>query len=116
MPRPAPGLVYVGIRGTVVALDRRDGSEVWRTPLKGSQFACVHRDGDLLFATAGGEFFCLDPKTGAMLWRNPLKGLGLGLTSIAGESSSTSSSSSTVAAVAAEMQRQQAAATAAAAG
>jgi outer membrane protein assembly factor BamB len=114
MPRSLPGFVFVGIRGTVVALDRRDGSEGWRTSLKGSQFACVHRDGDLLFATAGGEVFCLDPKTGAVLWRNPLKGLGLGLTSIAGESASTSSS--TAAAVAAEVQRQQAAAAAAAAG
>jgi outer membrane protein assembly factor BamB len=112
MPRPAPGLVYIGIRGNVVALDRRDGIEVWRTSLKGSHFACVHRDGDLLLATAGGEIFCLDPKTGAILWRNALKGLGLGLTTIAGESVSTSSS--TAAAVAAEVQRQQAAAAAAA--
>jgi outer membrane protein assembly factor BamB len=114
MPRPVPGFVYVGIRGNVVALDRRDGTEVWRTPLKGSQFAYVHRDGDLLLATAGGEVFCLDPKSGALIWHNPLKGLGLGLTTIAGDSASTSSS--TAATVAAEVQRRQAAAAAAAAG
>jgi outer membrane protein assembly factor BamB len=103
-----PGFVYVGIKGTVVALDRRDGSEVWRTPLKGGAFACVYRDGDLLLATAGGEIFCLDPKTGALLWQNPLRGLGFGFSSIAGEWASPSASPS--AAVAAEMQRRQAAA------
>jgi outer membrane protein assembly factor BamB len=107
MPRQQPGLVYVGIKGTVVALDRRSGTEVWRTRLKGSGFACVFRDGDLLFATSNGEIFCLDPKTGTLLWHNPLKGLGLGLTSIAGELSTLSSGLAP--AVAAETERQRAA-------
>jgi hypothetical protein len=34
-------LVYLGIKGTVVAMDRRTGVEIWRTPLKGSQFVNV---------------------------------------------------------------------------
>ncbi len=118
MPRPTHGLVYIGIKGTVVALDRRDGSEAWRTLLRGSMarssaFVCVFRDADVLFATCGGEVYCLDPLTGTLLWKNPLKGLGLGLTSLAGESGM--SSSSVAATVAAEVRRQSAEASAAAA-
>lgn len=112
MARTNPGLVYVGIKRHVVALDRRTGTEVWRTELRGSStFVCVFRDGDLLFATCSGEIFCLDPKTGALLWHNPLKGLGLGFTSVAGEYASTPSSVAST--VAAEVQRQHAAGTAA---
>jgi outer membrane protein assembly factor BamB len=109
----AAGLVYVGIKRHVVALDRRTGDEVWRTELGGSStFVCVFRDGDLLFATCSGEIFCLDPKTGTLLWHNRLKGLGMGFTSMAGDNTSTSSS--VVSTVAAETQRRQAAAAAAA--
>jgi len=117
MARIASGLVYVGIKGNVIALDRRTGIEVWRTGLKGSvgrssSFVCVFRDGDLLFATCSGEIYCLDPKEGTLLWHNPLKGLGLGLTSVAGEHGSSTSSLPSI--VAAEVQRQQAAQAAAA--
>jgi len=116
MPRLASGLVYVGIKGTVVALDRRDGMEVWRTPLKGSaarssSFVCLYRDGDLLLATCGGEIYGLDAKAGSLLWRNQLKGLGLGFTSIAGDAASSSSNLAAI--VAAAVQQQQAAAAAA---
>ncbi len=117
MTRSTPGLVYIGIKGTIVALDRRDGSEIWRTALRGSMarstaFVCVFRDADLLFATCGGEAYCLDPRTGTLIWKNPLKGLGLGLTSLAGEAGM--SSSNLAATVAAEVQRQAAEAAAAA--
>lgn len=77
-------MMYLGIRGTVVALDRRTGAEVWRTPLKGGDFVNVALDGDSLFATARGEIYCLDPITGRIQWANPLKGLGWGLITIAG--------------------------------
>ena len=113
MPRMAAGLVYVGIKRCVVALDRRSGEEVWRAGLGGtSTFVCVFRDGDLLFATCSGEIYCLDPKTGTLLWHNRLKGLGMGFTSMAGESGSISSN--VVSTVAAESQRRQAAHAAAA--
>jgi len=112
MARIVSGLVYIGIKGNVVALDRRTGIEVWRTGLKGSvarssSFVCVFRDADLLFATCSGEVYCLDPKEGTLPWHNPLKGLGLGLTSVAGEHGSAVSSLPSI--VAAEVQRQQAA-------
>ena len=76
-------LVLIGIAGTVVALDRSTGSEVWRCQLKGNDFVnVVLQDGDL-YATTKGELFCLDPATGNIRWQNPLKGLGWGLVTIA---------------------------------
>jgi outer membrane protein assembly factor BamB len=54
-------LIFIGIKGTVVALDRATGSEVWRSELKGKDFVnVVLQDGDL-YATTKGEVFCLDP-------------------------------------------------------
>ena len=80
----APSHVFVGIKGTVLALDRATGEEVWRRPLVGSDFVNVTLvDGDLL-ATARGELFALEPSTGEVRWHNPLKGLGRGLLTIAG--------------------------------
>jgi outer membrane protein assembly factor BamB len=77
------GLIVIGIAGTVVALDRSTGQELWRTNLKGGDFTnVVLQDGDL-FATTKGELFCLDPATGSIRWQNPLKGLGRGLVTIA---------------------------------
>jgi outer membrane protein assembly factor BamB len=78
--------VYLGIRGTVVALDRDSGAELWRTPLKGWNFVNLTLDGDNLFATTYGEIYCLDPVSGHIRWNNPLRGLGYGLVSIAGAS------------------------------
>jgi outer membrane protein assembly factor BamB len=76
-------LLYIGINGTAIALDRATGQEAWRTPLKGSDFVNVALvDGDL-YATTRGELFCLDAATGSIRWKNPLTGLGLGLISIA---------------------------------
>jgi hypothetical protein len=34
-------LVYIGIKGSVVALNRATGDEVWATHLKGSDFVNV---------------------------------------------------------------------------
>jgi outer membrane protein assembly factor BamB len=82
----ADNLVYIGIKGTVLALDRRTGVEQWRTPLKGAYFVNVALDGDVLLATSRGEIFGLDPLTGRIRWHNPLKGMGWGLITIAGTS------------------------------
>ena len=75
-------MVFIGIHGTVVALDRATGEEVWRTSLKGDFVNVVLQDGDL-YAAASGELFCLDPSTGHIRWQNELKGLGRGLVTIA---------------------------------
>jgi len=80
------GLIFIGIGGNVVALDRATGDESWRVPLKGLDFVnVVLQDGDL-FATTKGELFCLDRATGAVRWQNSLKGLGRGLVTIASAS------------------------------
>jgi hypothetical protein len=83
-------LLFIGIKGTVLALDRATGQQVWITKLKGSDFVnVVQEDGDL-YATNKGEIFCLDPATGQIRWRNPLKGYGWGLVSIASAGSGQS--------------------------
>jgi outer membrane protein assembly factor BamB len=81
-------LVYVGIKGQVVALSCATGEIRWSANL-GTGFlntgAFVHVvvDGDCLYATTQGEISCLDAATGRFRWRNPLKGYGLGIASIA---------------------------------
>lgn len=103
-----PNLVYLGIKGTVVALDRATGAEIWRAELKGADFVNLVIDGENLYASARGEIFCLDALSGETRWHNPLKGLGYGLIAIA-----TPSGSAVLPAE--SRRRQQAAATAAAA-
>ena len=76
-------MIYIGICGAVLALDRSTGEELWRSDLKGADFVnVVLHDSDLL-ATAKGVIFCLDPATGQVRWKNNLKGLGHGLITIA---------------------------------
>jgi PQQ-like domain len=75
-------LVFVGIKGRVVALNRDSGSEVWRTQV-GTDYVSVMWDGNALFAVTSGEIWRLDPGSGNQIWHNPLKGLGRGLVSLA---------------------------------
>ncbi len=79
----ATNFMYVGIKGSVVALDRATGTIVWTTPLRGSDFVNVVLGEAEIYAATKGELFCLDPATGHIRWRNTLKGLGWGLVSIA---------------------------------
>ncbi len=81
------GLVFVGIKGSVVALNRATGQQVWATQLKGSDFVNVVLEDGAVLASCCGEIFCLDPRTGIRMWHNPLKGFGTGLATIATESS-----------------------------
>ena len=76
-------LVFVGIKGSVIALNRTTGQPVWATRLKGSDFVNVVLQEGAILASCYGEIFCLDPLTGKMLWHNPLKGFGIGLATIA---------------------------------
>ena len=72
-------LIFIGIKGSVIALDRATGEQVWATHLKGYDFVNVLVENGTLFATCYGEVFCLNPLTGEGLWHNRLKGLGTGL-------------------------------------
>ncbi len=82
-PGPAHPL-FIGIRGAVLALDRTNGQEVWRSPLKGKDFVNVVLENGDLYAATLGEIFCLDPGTGRIRWHTQIKGLGRGLVTIAG--------------------------------
>ena len=78
-------LVFIGIKGSVVALNRATGQQEWATHLKGSDFVNVVVQDGAVLASCYGEIFCLDPLTGASMWHNPLKGFGRGLATIATE-------------------------------
>jgi outer membrane protein assembly factor BamB len=78
-------IIYLGMKGAVMAVSTSTGQPVWETALKGSDFVNVVLDGDNLFATTRGEIFCLDPQGGGIRWHNPLRGYGWGLVTIAGE-------------------------------
>jgi outer membrane protein assembly factor BamB len=82
-PLTVDDLTYIGIRGTVLALDRATGREVWRTPLKGSSFTNLVIERGLILAATLGELFALDPFNGRVLWNNPLRGMGYGIVAFA---------------------------------
>ncbi len=75
-------LVYVGIRGHVLALSRCDGSIRWETKLKGSDFVTLAWEGLEVFAITAGEAFCLNAADGTIVWHNKLPGWGTGFASI----------------------------------
>jgi outer membrane protein assembly factor BamB len=83
---PHSEIIYLGIKGSVIAVDAATGQQRWATHLKGQEFVNVVFDGDNLYAATRGEIFCLDPKSGERRWHNPLKSFGWGLVSIATES------------------------------
>src|ERR1022692_3741978 len=78
-------LVFIGIKGSVVALNRVTGQQEWATHLKGFDFVNVLLEDGAVPASCCGEIFCLDPLTGNALWHNRLKGFGTGLATIATE-------------------------------
>jgi outer membrane protein assembly factor BamB len=75
--------LFIGMNGSVMALDRTTGEAVWKSPLKGHDFVNVVLDGGQLYAATAGELYCLDPATGKTRWKNELKGMGFGLITIA---------------------------------
>jgi outer membrane protein assembly factor BamB len=84
-------LMFIGIKGSVVALNRFTGEQVWATHLKGSDFVNVVLQNEVILASCCGEIFCLNPLTGEGLWHNALKGFGRGLATIATEHTTESS-------------------------
>jgi len=94
-------LIFIGIRGSVIALDRATGQPACTTRLKGYDFVNLVLEDDVLFAAAHGEIFCLEPYSGQVRWHNPLRGHGVGLAAIA----TANQGSGTTAAVLAEKRR-----------
>lgn len=79
-------LVFVGLQGKVLALDRATGGIVWRWVGSTGSFGGVPMlllDGDRVVVSVNGYLTCLDAQSGAVLWHNPLKGEGVGLVSLA---------------------------------
>src|SRR4051812_45649497 len=86
-------LVFVGLNGYALALDRATGDIVWSNDQMKSGYVSLLLDGDRLIVSTNGYMYCLDPLTGDILWHNPLKGYGAGaptaLASVRGQSSQT---------------------------
>jgi outer membrane protein assembly factor BamB len=86
-------LIFVGLNGYAIALDRDTGEIVWSNDQMKSGFVTLLLDGDRLIVSTNGYMYCLDPLTGAILWHNPLKGFGAGaptaLMSARGQTSQT---------------------------
>src|SRR5438552_12272765 len=86
-------LIFVGVRGYALALDRDSGEIVWFNSEMKSGYVTLLLDGDRLIVSTNGYIYCLDPLTGQILWNNPLRGYGAGapthLTSSRGQSSQT---------------------------
>jgi outer membrane protein assembly factor BamB len=75
-------ILYVGVKGEVIAYEKATGRQLWSTVLKSSQFVNVILDGNRLFAHTYGELFALDAANGRLLWRDELKGYGYGMATL----------------------------------
>ena len=86
-------LIFVGLNGYALALDRDTGEIVWSNNQMKSGYVSLLLDFDRLIVSTNGYVYCLDPLTGNIQWHNPLKGYGMGaptsLVSVRGQSSQT---------------------------
>ena len=103
-------LIFVGLNGYAVALDRDTGEIAWSNDQMKSGYVTLLLDGDRLIASTNGYIYCLSPLTGEILWHNPMKGYGMGtpaaLLSVRGQSSQTSIQQAANAAAAANIAAQ----------
>jgi outer membrane protein assembly factor BamB len=76
--------LFVGIKGSVIAVDRGSGETLWSTHLKGSQFVTIAVEDGAIYAGTSGRLYCLDPGSGYVRWTNELPGLGYGIMCIGG--------------------------------
>ena len=86
-------LIFVGLNGYALALDRETGEIVWTNKEMKSGYVTLLLDFDRLIVSTNGYIYCLDPLTGNILWHNPLKGFGMAaptsLVSVRGQTSQT---------------------------
>jgi outer membrane protein assembly factor BamB len=75
-------LIFVGLNGYAVALDRDTGEIVWSNDQLRNGYVTLMLDGDRLIVSTNGFIYCLDPCTGKTLWHNPMTGYGYGVTSL----------------------------------
>jgi hypothetical protein len=75
-------LVFVGLNGYALALDRDTGEIVWSNNEMHRGYVSLLLDGDRLLVSTNGYMYCLNPLTGRILWHNPLTGYGMAPTSL----------------------------------
>ena len=81
----AHDILLLGLKQTVLAISRADGSILWATKLEGgsgSAFIALASDNRQVYATCHGVLHCLELQTGTEVWKNPLKGYGYGIGSL----------------------------------
>src|SRR3982751_5620754 len=71
-------LVFVGLNGYCLALNRETGEIVWSNNKLKSGYVTLLLDGDRLVVSTNGYIYCLDPLTGRILWHNRMSGYGAG--------------------------------------
>lgn len=75
-------ILLLGLKKSVTAFHRGDGSVLWKTTLpngSGAAFVTVVSDACRVYATCSGALTCLDLFTGAVLWTDSLSGYGYGI-------------------------------------
>lgn len=76
-------LIFVGLNGYALALDRDTGEIVWSNDKMNSGYVTLLLDGDRLIVSLQGYTYCLDPTSGEQRWYNELKGMGTGVPCLA---------------------------------
>ena len=60
--------------GVVIAMNRSDGTLLWKTPMPDAVLGAVAAADLLICPVANGELVALDPKTGTRVWATPISG------------------------------------------
>ena len=77
-------LLFVSFGDKVIAVDRVDGSVVWKWKAsKSTGIVALLPSVDRLFVSINGYTWALDPTNGAELWFQPFKGEGMGVAMLA---------------------------------
>lgn len=100
---------FVAFNGRVFALDRSDGSILWRWETPKGNFVTLLPDGDQLLVCSDGYLWALRAEDGSLVWSQPFKGEGTGIPFLASPRSSsetqTTAAMAVLAATAAEEER-----------
>jgi outer membrane protein assembly factor BamB len=75
-------LIFVGLNGWAVALDRDTGEIVWSNDKMRTGDVTLLLDGDRLIVSTNGYLYCLDPLTGRIFWEQPLRGYRTGIAAL----------------------------------
>ncbi len=75
-------LIFVGLNGWAVALNRDSGEIVWSNDQMRRGDVTMLLDGDRLIVSTNGYLYCLEPLTGRILWEQPLRGYRTGIAAL----------------------------------